>query len=736
MSDGILPSRLQGYLEHPNRLLKPESELQGPRPRMYFDVKDWETLASELWERGMIRWIPSAAVPLVRESMKRAGLFGVPKSSGSKLRMIVDRRPANWAEYNLRELLLQDLEHEKISLEEFEQLWRLMCLPFAGALQDIFLGMEGELQVTTEDCSDYFYMLLMPHHLHPHTAIGWCLYGDQIKEHQLACDLSLAEIAGAPSFAAVLRVVPMGDRKAMEIAQAVHQYVHLKANTLAAQCQMTHGWALPGQPALWGSYCDDLALIDLVHHGLGGQCAAHRVLAESADRLERVKARYAEVHLRLKLEKEKINMKEATVWGACLSSARREIRGDLVKMKALVFLTARTLKAHRISTHAIQKLVGFWVHHCLFQRAALCVLQETYRWLEEGAQQPHALRVLPGYVRQELQGFIVLYPLIRSDLSSCISPEIYATDATMEIGAVTKAQCSPEDAVLAWSRRSKHLSHGVAILEAQQLYRLEREERRDSIWEELIAKLHFRLVTKYRFRTDAHINVKELLAARTALRHAVRSRVLWHTRVIIAVDSQVAVWCMKRGRSSSRALNQILQTMLGDVVCTGVRMVPVWVATEVNPADAPTRRRRIPPPQVPPTHFWEYRKSVLESHPWTLALNKHEWAQRFDSTLGYPGEGPAGPRERVILGPVKTEGARKDLRVSIQPATVRRYRGKYELWQSWLAEEDLPEPDEVINSPALDAIMSTYLQRLYNDERPLSYGLETLAALQFFHPRT
>eukprot|EP00971_Amphidinium_carterae_P225413 4470910-Amphidinium_carterae.1 len=334
-------------------------------------------------------------------------------------------------------------------------MWRLMCLAFAGALQDIFLGMEGELQVTSEDCSDYFYMLLMPRHLHPHIAIGWCLYRDQIAEHQLHRDLSSEEIKGATAFSAVLKVVPMGDRKAMEIAQAVHQHVHLKANTLSAQSQMTHGWALPGQPSLWGSYCDDLALVDLLHPGLQGECAIPRVLAESARRLERVKARYAEVHLRLKLEKEKVNMKEATVWGACLSSARREIRGDLVKMKALVFLTVRTLKAYKISTHAIQKLVGFWVHHCLFQRAALSVLQETYRWLEEGAHQPHALRTLPGYVRQELQGFVVLYPdypLIRSDLSSCISPEIYATDASMEIGAVTKAQLSPEDAVLAWSR--------------------------------------------------------------------------------------------------------------------------------------------------------------------------------------------------------------------------------------------------------------------------------------------
>eukprot|EP00971_Amphidinium_carterae_P026979 531986-Amphidinium_carterae.1 len=320
-------------------------------------------------------------------------------------------------------------------------------------------------------------------------------------------------------------------------------------------------------------------------------------------------------------------------------------------MQALVMLTTRVVQSPRITTHALleplQKTIGFWIHHCMYQRASLCLFQESYRWIEEGKHHPHVPRVLPAFVRQEFQGAILLYPLIRSDLASCLNPDLYASDATQEVGAVIKAKVCLSDMVLAWSRRTHHLSPGHAVLEESQLYKLDREERKDRLWEQLVARQRFSLVAKYQFSSPAHINVKELMAARTALRHVVEDPKKWQTRTLIAVDSQVAVWAMRKGRSSSRALNQVLQTMVGDALSTGTRLCPVWIATECNPADAPTRKRRIPPPEEPGPEYFHRKREVLREHPWTLALNRHEWEERFeqvsidfDSTLGYPGEGP------------------------------------------------------------------------------------------------
>eukprot|EP00971_Amphidinium_carterae_P016788 331354-Amphidinium_carterae.1 len=58
---------------------------------------------------------------------------------------------------------------------------------------------------------------------------------------------------------------------------------------------------------------------------------------------------------------------------------------------------------------------------------------------------------------------------------------------------------------------------------------------------------------------------------------------------MVAVDSQEVVYCLKKGRSCSKALNQVMQSAFGNISSTGVRLCPIWVATECNPADAPTR---------------------------------------------------------------------------------------------------------------------------------------------------
>eukprot|EP00971_Amphidinium_carterae_P323150 6422186-Amphidinium_carterae.1 len=46
MNEEVLPERLKGYLSHPTRLQKTETELEGSRPGMHFEVNNWHALAS------------------------------------------------------------------------------------------------------------------------------------------------------------------------------------------------------------------------------------------------------------------------------------------------------------------------------------------------------------------------------------------------------------------------------------------------------------------------------------------------------------------------------------------------------------------------------------------------------------------------------------------------------------------------------------------------------------------
>eukprot|EP00971_Amphidinium_carterae_P023814 469317-Amphidinium_carterae.2 len=184
---------------------------------------------------------------------------------------------------------------------------------------------------------------------------------------------------------------------------------------------------------------------------LHGPSAADQVKAESEQRLVLVKERYPAVSLKLKAEKERLCETEATIWGAELSSKRKEVRCNLKKLRTLVFLTKRLLSTRRVSTRYVQKFVGCWVHFCMFQRVALSILQETYRWIEQGVSSPHVLRTWSYQVWQELQGFVLLFPMIRSDISSFLCPELFATDATQDVGAVIKADASLDDVLFAWT---------------------------------------------------------------------------------------------------------------------------------------------------------------------------------------------------------------------------------------------------------------------------------------------
>eukprot|EP00971_Amphidinium_carterae_P172279 3415425-Amphidinium_carterae.3 len=77
LSETILPSRLSGCLMQPERMMKTEDQLEGPRPRMHLDVEGWSQQADELWKCGMIRWINAKDIPTVRGIAKRAGLYVV-----------------------------------------------------------------------------------------------------------------------------------------------------------------------------------------------------------------------------------------------------------------------------------------------------------------------------------------------------------------------------------------------------------------------------------------------------------------------------------------------------------------------------------------------------------------------------------------------------------------------------------------------------------------------------------
>jgi hypothetical protein len=92
------------------------------------------------------------------------------------------------------------------------------------------------------------------------------------------------------------------------------------------------------------------------------------------------------------------------------------------------------------------------------------------------------------------------------------------------------------------------------------------------------------------WKVKEHINSYELRASSTALRWILSHPNTIGTRVTLISDSQVAVGCITKGRSSSHVLLRRLRSISAHVLASNVTLYTRWVPSEMNPADEPSRR--------------------------------------------------------------------------------------------------------------------------------------------------
>lgn len=131
-----------------------------------------------------------------------------------------------------------------------------------------------------------------------------------------------------------------------------------------------------------------------------------------------------------------------------------------------------------------------------------------------------------------------------------------------------------------------------------------------------------------------HINSKELRAAKIYLRRRLartECRRAGGIKVLLAIDSRVAVGALAHGRSPSGPVNRVLRSLIPDLLAANAYYIPIWVPSEANPADAPSRHRPL----------WTWRAS-LKTHLKRLA--PHSRLRRRDRRPGLRDADNADPR--------------------------------------------------------------------------------------------
>eukprot|EP00971_Amphidinium_carterae_P336244 6472494-Amphidinium_carterae.1 len=216
--------------------------------------------------------------------------------------------------------------------------------------------------------------------------------------------------------------------------------------------------------------------------------------------------------------------------------------------------------------------------------------------------------------------------------------------------------------------------------------------------ERWVATKEFHLRAVFAFREPSHIKNQELLAYRChgwALKSSVRKRTSLSSHAIFLLDRQVGTNIIRKGRSRSRSLNHILGTCLPLALLGQVTPEPLWIRSAVNPADDPTRGVRLRGPGLADAEIEKELAALPSVAPWPWAVCTLAWSadgpqfqghldrMAFNSTCGYPGEGPVQPRAPT------TKNANLDHHVLA--STAQRYKARvdslnaFRSSQAWLS---------------------------------------------------
>ena len=180
---------------------------------------------------------------------------------------------------------------------------------------------------------------------------------------------------------------------------------------------------------------------------------------------------------------------------------------------------------------------------------------------------------------------------------------------------------------------------------------------------EVVLTSQWREKASWKFRRQSHINLLELKSVLRLVSDLVKEKK--SVRFCVLVDSIVTKGSVSKGRSSSVAVSSILRHICSFMVAGGLYAVTPFVPTRHNTADDPTRDRELRAPisgmdlklwsrtdvfklaNLPGLRRWISnwaRLIILLSGPQVLQISQRNiWrssSKLFDSTLGYPGEGP------------------------------------------------------------------------------------------------
>ena len=277
-----------------------------------------------------------------------------------------------------------------------------------------------------------------------------------------------------------------------------------------------------------------------------------------------------------------------TALGCELSNGPAKVEPSSAKLASVICRTLDVLHNGHASPKAFHALLGIWEWFMLLQRPLFSICASVYDFVRrEPGTQPVAV---PQAALNEMLVMLALAPLLSVGLDKQPLKFLTASDAAPQYGfGVTVCPCSSSEATdvcrLA-ERRGDYVRLDSGPGDLPEVARL--------------GKPHYIKQTRERFKTvisckarwSAHSGVLEAHAYLLALRWIARRACNHHHKAPLLVDAKVVVGAATKGRSSARALRRVLRAAAATTLAADILPRIVYIPSEANPADAPSRGKR------------------------------------------------------------------------------------------------------------------------------------------------
>ncbi|CAE7648407.1 Cdk10, partial [Symbiodinium necroappetens] len=440
------------------------------------------------------------------------------------------------------------------ALESATGRW-IRTMATAASLLNLSLGPTEELVMAGEDLKDYYYFFKTP----PARLLRNVVTGKLPRDVAATfAGFSSAEDGHAFYYAA-LNTLPMGDLNAVSYGQTAHVSLLLTHTDVQLAELLTLDSRPPRGCFATGICIDDFVCMEKRPRGSGLPRRTSRVMR---------------------------GMRRGYALAGLERSEKKAFEG------------ATKISRLGLATRALLDLVaGSLVAIFSFRRRLLSMLNLVYT---EGRGLPRDMVFsLSAGLRDELTTSAILISTAATNLRARPSPVLVATDASLDWEAGVEAEIGPEVArEVARHALIKPLWN--RLLRPGELP--EDEVKAHPLWSKLARALQYGGAWRRPCRRGRHINISEVRAGlQGELRHARRRP---RSRLNLAMDSQVALGALGKGRSSSSAINRELRRSLPAHLGYESYLDLMYYASAENPADDGTRNVPLRTPSEELPHWW------------------------------------------------------------------------------------------------------------------------------------